>query len=188
MSPFRPGHRLPSPSQLLRESHRGESAPILTPAGLEISSDNLIKELRFSWRKAKQLSREWNQSLRSVNDPYLSGEKILRSPHPACDMRLDKICLGGMTWPVARLSDHSNHTLSLYTGHCSFWVSMVCQLSFIQLARIIFIFLKWIFQNQSNGCGMLSESTAFPAALVKHGKICCCMSTWSGLFRYLKRC
>lgn len=113
MGPFRPGHSLPSPSLLPGESHWGGSAPMLIPAGLEISSDTLIKKPRFSWCKAKRLSREWCQPTLSVHGPYLSEEKILHSPHPACDMRLDKICLGGMTWPAAQLSDHSNRTLSL---------------------------------------------------------------------------
>lgn len=113
MGPFRPGHSTPLLSWLPKESHRGGSAPILILAGLEISFDTLIKKPRFRWCKAKQLSRECCQSALSVNGPHLPEEKILHSPHPACDMRLDKICLRGMTWPLARLSDHSNHTLSL---------------------------------------------------------------------------
>lgn len=113
MDPFRPGCSPPLPSQPPGESHQGGSAPILIPAGLEISSDTLITKPRFSWCKAKQLSRERCQFTLSENGPYLSEEKVLRCPHPACDTSLDKICLGGMTWPVAQLSDHSNHTLSL---------------------------------------------------------------------------
>lgn len=95
-----------------------------------------------------------------VNGPYLSEEKILHSPHPACDMRLDKICLGGMAWPVAQLSDHSNHTLSLQTGHCFFWVSGICQFSPIQLTRIFFFVVVVIV--------VLNEFSKIKAMAVEH--------------------
>lgn len=51
-----------------------------------------------------------------------------------------------------------------------------------------FFFFKWIFQNQCSGCGMLLESTAFPAVLVKHGEIWSCTAAWSRFFRHLERC
>lgn len=95
--PFRPGHSLPLPPRLHGERHRGDFLRYLhEEAGVRQSSRHRS-----------------NASLHSVNHPHLSEEKLVHPPHPACDMRRDKICLGGMTWPAARLSDHSNRTLSL---------------------------------------------------------------------------